>query len=345
MEQSNSSIFNSDMNEEHTIELRNFFHTASLLVTPFLVVLSAVIFIALLSRDPNTYAHSLEMKERLLSDTPGARIIIMGGSGAASSIDSKTLMHALHSEPVNMGVFAGVGMRFITREVQNNIHEGDIILLAPEYEMLQQPSYGDGFLLLQLLEANPTKIKDVVTLHGIIVMTRAFPSWLQFQSAYLVHALRNRFFTHIFTTSERLYTLDNVTHSGDLDTSSAVGIHMSEKELRDTSKEFVRNAIDPVNLSFITALAARAKDTHAQFFVVLPAVPQSAEAGNLPAITSQYEQLVKAVGADHILGTPGYFVFPDTEFLDSIGHLTAAGKVRRTDLILKALKEHAVTTD
>ncbi len=330
------------MNEEHAREFRNFFHTAFLLRIPLFVVLTAVFLIALLSQNGDAYARSLTLKEQLLRDTPGARIIIMGGSGAASSIDSQTLKSVLHLEPVNMGLFAGVGMRFITKEVQNNIHEGDIILLAPEYEMLQQPSYGDGFLLLQMLEANPSKIKDVLTPHGVIVMTRAFPSWLQFQGSYLLHTLHNRFFAHTLTTSEQLYTLDNVNKYGDLDTSSAVGVHLSEKELRDTSEGFVRPAIDPTNLSLITALAARAKDAHAQFFVVLPAVPELAEESNLPAIKAQYAQLVAVIGQDHVLGTPGYFVFPDDEFLDSIGHLTSPGKVRRTDLILKALYEHAV---
>jgi hypothetical protein len=328
------------MNEAHTTELRNFFKTALLLMTPFLVVLTAIILIALASHNPDAYARSIIMKEQLLHDTPGARVIIMGGSGAASSIDSSTLKSALHKEPVNMGLFAGVGMRFIVNEVRNNIHKGDIILLAPEYEMLQQPSYGDGFLLLQLLEENPSKIKDVFTLHGVIVMTRSFPSWLQFQGAYLVHTIHNRLFAHTLTTSEKIYTLDNITRSGDLDTSSAADVHLSEKDLRDTSDGFVRPAIDPTNLSLITSLAVRAKNADAQLFVVLPAVPVLAEVSNLPAIKAQYTELIAALGQDHILGTPGYFVFPNTEFLDAIGHLTAAGKIRRTDLILQALKEH-----
>lgn len=328
---------------EHTKELRDLFTATLFLAAPLLVLVLAIVGIVLLSHNPTTYAHSLDMKEQLLTHTPGARVILMGGSGAASSIDSQTLKKTIHKEPVNMGLFAGVGMRFITNEMKNKIHEGDIILLAPEYEMLQQPSYGDGFLLLQMLEANPKKLPDVLTPHGVIVMTRAFPNWVQFQGKYLVKNIRNYFRPQTPTVSERLYTLANITKYGDLDTSSFSDVHLSQKEITDVGNGFVRPHIDPTNLSLITSLARSAQQKNARLFVVLPAVPASVETSNLSNITSQYNELVAALGAQNVIGAPGYFIFPNTQFLDSIGHLTYSGKAARTELIRRKLEQHLNT--
>lgn len=319
---------------EHRKELREFFNTTLQLIVPVLVVVFFIAIIIVGSANPHSYASSLMQKEKLLHDTSSPRLIILGGSGAASSIDSTTLEKTLDLNPVNMGLFAGVGMRFIINEAKNEIRKGDVILLAPEYEMLQQPSYGDGSYLLQTLYANPSKIISVVTPHGLIVMLRAFPSILQWQGGYIVHTIQNYFLPKELVLSERLYTLEHVTKYGDLDTTSAGDAHLSTAQIVKEGNGFVRSHIDPKNLSLIINLFTETKQKGARAFIVLPAVPESVKENNMPAISAQYETLVSALGTENVIGTPGYFVLPDNQFLDSLGHLTATGKAERTKLIL-----------
>lgn len=322
---------------EHVKELRSICAAALSLLVPCLVVLFGIVAICILSINPQSYASSLGVKEKLLRDTPSPRIIIMGGSGAASSIDSKRLETTLDLSPVNMGVFAGLGMRLIVNEVLPEIRKGDVILLAPEYEMLQQPSYGDGSHLLQTLHANPSKTIDAVTPRGLIVMTRAFPSVLQLQAERIVHTVRNRFLPQEPSLSERLYTLKNITEHGDLDTSSAGDAHLSLEHILKDGNGFVRPHIDPKNLQLIAELFTKARDVGARAFIVLPSVPSSVSESNMANIQLQYAELAAELGEHAIIGIPGYFTFPDNHFLDSLGHLTGKGKVIRTELILNIL--------
>lgn len=303
-----------------------------------LTVVGVLIFIVIIgSTKPDSYAASFSQKEELLINTTTPRLIIMGGSGAAAGIDSVKLGEVTGLAPVNMGVYAGSGMRLIVNDVLPHLRRGDVVILAPEYEMLQQPSYGDGSHLLQILHANPSKIFDIITPRGLVVMTRAFPSVLQQETHRLLQNLRVRD-THGETTlSERLYSIQNITPTGDLDTAVAGDYHLGREQLLREGDDFVRASIEPANLALITRLKEEAEKVGASMYVVLPAVPTSVSEGNTPSIISQYEELLLAIGEESVIGRPGYFVFSDTQFLDSIGHLTVEGRKIRTQLIADQL--------
>lgn len=292
--------------------------------------------IILITADSTSYASSLAFKESLLRSTPSPRIIIIGGSGASSSIDSEKVLKATGYNPVNMGLYAGLGMRFVLNQVRDEIRTGDIVLFAPEYELLQQPSYGDGHLLLEMLHENPTNIVKVMYPRSLIVMTRAFPGWLQLQLHELGARIMQKISPQEETTIERLYRRENVNAYGDLDTSVVSDVHLTlEDIMKDTY--FVRPHIDAKNLILLKDFAQNTTNRGAKLFIVLPAVPKALEKYNIDSVTSQYKELVDVVGKESIIGTPGYFVFPDDQFLDSLGHLTATGKSSRTDKILKLL--------
>ena len=322
--------------KSHLEEIKDFLgfvREALVSIMGLLVILGIVV---LITADSTSYASSLAFKENLLRDTPSPRIIIVGGSGASSSIDSEKMLKATGYNPVNMGLYAGLGMRFVLNQVRDEIRTGDIILFAPEYELLQQPSYGDGHLLLEMLHENPTKLTEFMNPRSLVVMTRAFPGWLQLQIQKLATRISKKVSPREETLVERLYKRENVNLYGDLDTRVVSGVHLTlEDIMKDT--HFVRPHIDAINLTLLKEFALGAVTKGVKLFVVLPAVPKALEKYNIDSVTSQYKELVDVVGKESIIGTPGYFVFPDDQFLDSLGHLTATGKSSRTDKILKLL--------
>lgn len=323
--------------KEHKKEWLNIYHFICELCVPFSVVAALVFLITALSYDPFSYAASFSLKETVLANTASPRLIIVGGSGAAAGIDSKKLGKLTGLAPVNMGVYAGSGMRLVINDVTPHLKRGDVVLLAPEYEMFQQPSYGDGSHLLQILHANPSKIADIITPHGSVVMTRAFPNVLQQETARLMQKLRMRDNRSEKSLSEKLYSIRNITSTGDLDTTVANGYQLGLDKILQEGRGFVRESIESENLELIKNLLKNAASVGATVYVVLPAVPASVSEDNMPAVAAQYKQLASAIGQKSIIGQPGYFIFPDEQFLDSIGHLTFAGRMERTQRIADVL--------
>ena len=323
----------------HRQELRECFHSVTDLMVPFFVAAFILITITVAGVNPTSYGSSLTLKEQLLATTPAPRLIVMGGSGAASSIDTAHLAHLTHTAPVNMALYAGLGMRYIINDVRPEMKKGDIILLAPEYEMLQQPSYGDGFLLLEMMQANPQDIIHGLTQHGIVVMLRAFPTWIQLNAARIYTKIQDHFYPHTKTFAEKLYTIDNITSYGELNTEKDAGDHhLTLEQIHQEGDGFIRPAADPQNLLLIKNFFAEAQSRGVDAYIVIPAIPVAVAQGNIENSYAQFNALLATVGANHVIGIPEFFILPNDDFLDSIGHLTPAGKVIRTERIRQELQ-------
>ena len=83
------------------------------------------------------YFAALKDKHRILKNTTSPKIVFIGGSNLAFGLDSSLIEKKLHMPVVNMGICAPFGLRYILEEVKDNVNPGDIIVIVPEYGMLQ----------------------------------------------------------------------------------------------------------------------------------------------------------------------------------------------------------------
>lgn len=80
-----------------------------------------------------TFMGELGEKVRLLEETEGERIIIVGGSGAAFGVDCALLERELDGYfAVNFGMYAALGTTVMLDLSENLLREGDIVILMPE---------------------------------------------------------------------------------------------------------------------------------------------------------------------------------------------------------------------
>ena len=77
-------------------------------------------------------------KERIAAAAPGPRIIAVGGSATLFSFDSKTASQRFGRPVVNFGTHAGMGLTYILDRAGRILRPGDVVLLAPEYELVQE---------------------------------------------------------------------------------------------------------------------------------------------------------------------------------------------------------------
>src|SRR5687767_11217515 len=73
-------------------------------------------------------------KESLLRTQASPRLIFVGGSSMAFGVNSAQIAAACGRRPVNMGLHAALGLKFMLNEVAPHIRSNDWIIVAPEYQ-------------------------------------------------------------------------------------------------------------------------------------------------------------------------------------------------------------------
>jgi len=107
---------------------------------PSLSMILAIIFAIVLppeTKVPSSYASAYlaagKQKDILLATVESPRIILVGGSSAAFGLDSQIIKDSLGLNPINVGLHAGLGLKYMLDNTYQYIKEGDIVVVAPEY--------------------------------------------------------------------------------------------------------------------------------------------------------------------------------------------------------------------
>jgi hypothetical protein len=98
----------------------------------------------------NSYFAASIDKHRVLHQTPSPKIVFVGGSNLAFGLDSPQIEEKFRMPVVNMGVHASLGLRYMLDEIKEDIHQGDIIIISPEYEQFFGGLNGGESLLYDL---------------------------------------------------------------------------------------------------------------------------------------------------------------------------------------------------
>jgi len=104
----------------------------------------------LIPNNPDAYQAAELDKLNLLELTPSPKIVLVGGSNLAFSMDSELLSNDFGFPVVNMGLAKSVGLEYMLEEVKPHINEGDLVIIAAEYEMYFDLFYGSDGLLVEL---------------------------------------------------------------------------------------------------------------------------------------------------------------------------------------------------
>ena len=86
-------------------------------------------------------------KTRMADAIKGPRILAVGGSGTLFSFDADLAAQRLGRPVINFGTHAGLGLGYILDRAARILRPGDIVLLAPEYELLQQESVANEYAI------------------------------------------------------------------------------------------------------------------------------------------------------------------------------------------------------
>ena len=139
------------------------------------LVVNGTLYAAYRQRNMQGYLAAFLDKEALLQITHGQRVILVGGSSVAFGYDSRVLAKRLGRPVVNMGLQGGLGIRFQLESIKPYLHEGDIIILSPEYHNIVS-LLASGDLLTQMLVVYPQGVKYLSSGHEVLELLRSLPS-------------------------------------------------------------------------------------------------------------------------------------------------------------------------
>ncbi len=277
----------------------------------------------------NEYLAAIIDKHHRLDSLPSPKLVFVGASNLAFGLDCRMIEDTFHIPVVNMGLHGGLGLSFILKEGITNIRQGDIVVLSVEYYVglkgdpqliehaakLYPPaiSYAPAGPLESMLplELRPDflmryleRVRETV-IHGIPGTPGAPPRW----------GYRRQLFSPYGDVVGEL----NMPKPAELKDAN-IGKH-------DYTE----------GITLLNEFAASVRSRGASVYFVYPDYADSYFRKNTAAIDHLRAQYAKSL-AIPIINTPADFVLNDSLFIDTVYHLTKAGREERTRRMISILR-------
>jgi len=299
---------------------------SKLLALGCLVVIVVAVIVKISPRDANNYMAAARDKHRLLYSIKSPRIILAGGSNVAFSVDGQKIAKRFGLPVINMGLHAGVGLRFMLNEIQPALKKGDIVIVFPEYENFSDLS----------LDGIPADLGMAIKFcpecaSGVVSPQQAFNAAtgiLQTAEGDLLRTMGKP------EKTDRVYIRKGFNEWGDmvahLNRPGKINIAGDVLSVRNTT--FPNPAVDLLNSFYQSANAANAR-----VFFMFPGIPIEDDAQSQKKEFFAFYRLLTTSLEIPILGTPLDFFYPKKIFYDTHYHLQKNERAARTNRIIELL--------
>ena len=293
------------------------------------VLLSIAALMIVIPADAEGYLAAANDKYRLLHSVKSPRIILIGGSNAALSIDSEKIEKHFQVPVINMGLTAGTGLRYMLDEVEEGLQEGDVVIVLPEYQHLYAVSFdGTPKLLGYMIKVCPACISVLSSPKQFWVVVIGI---LQTMEGDLIRALKG------VNIASQIYYRQGFNRQGDLISHLNKPIPQKEKvHLKLPSVDYLKTSRMTPSVDLLNAFSQACVSADVRVYFMFPGILVD----DYAAQEEQFAELYKVLSAGldfTILGTPQDFTFPDEFFFDSYYHMNRVGREARTDKIIELL--------
>lgn len=274
----------------------------------------------------HTYQSVIQAKYDHLCDTTSPKIILIGGSSVAYGFDEELLEEETGYSVVNLGLYGGLGDLFQTEIARANIQSGDIVVLAYEYNWIDD----DAFTGI---------ISDMVMsgIDGRIEMYRYIPlrNWGQILGYLPTYVEKKVEYTRdpgedvhhtLFDSNGRLIESRPANVMGDYNESSEAWnpVDLSRMVISQASSTYLRQFADYVENHGAT--------------IVMTAPPLLADAAmSDPSTFTELARCARERTGIPYLGDPADYLFPAEYMYDTVYHCNETGARVRTQMFAQAL--------
>jgi len=274
--------------------------------------------------DP-TYEAAILDKHRLLASSMPPRIIFIGGSNLAFGLDSKMIEKGLGVRTINMGLHAGLGLRYMLFEIKPFVGRGDVVVVIPEYEQFFDSAYDGGDELAYVAMRFPET-------------RRYLTSWKQYRTIILGSSYAFRGSIYNLLTGSRFncsvaYRRDAFSDCGD-----SIGHLDKEPFHKEIQRGWSEGRINREAIDGLNDVNAYVEVRGGKVFFIYPAVEEKQYKLSEKQLNMLSDCLARELKI-RILGKPLDYVFPEDHFFDTVYHLNCRGRAERTVKISKDLQK------
>ena len=310
--------------------MKEFFNKFFLL--GFMVMVSVLLIWFL----PGSYNHDLAPiinKTLRLEKTKPPRIILLGGSGLVVGIDSPALEKTFKIPVVNMGLWAGFGLKFLIEVVKPYIQPGDILVIIPEYGTLKTTSIMD-------INEESRKWFFLVSPQGKLIYRDNKKALLKDQ--FLLFQLKAQGFLRnlIQFRLSSFFNPGSPQYSGKFNENGDIRndpfVKRLPKDLEGFETRFNLSLEERV-FTFLNDFYSYVESKGGKAYLIYSCLPQEEYQRNEDEI-KKLEESFKNNLKIPVLGNPKDFLYPYTYFSNTINHLANTGKSERTQKIIRLLQ-------
>lgn len=260
-------------------------------------------------------------KDSLLDHVPSPRIVLVGGSNLSFGINSQLIKDSLGLNPVNTGITAALGLKFMLDNVVSHVKKGDIILLIPEYPLLTEDyDFGSEELLRMTLEVDRSKLR----LLNITQDLKILPFLPKYALSKFVPS------EYWKSREDPVYGLHSFNRYGDTYTHWGLPRRLIRTE-KLTDAPINEDAVEGIR-RFRDSVESR----HAIFLLSYCCL-QDISYYRMEPVIKKIEQAYLKNGFQ-VLGTPERYRMPDSLTFNTPYHLNKQGADYRTSLLIGDLK-------
>ncbi len=305
--------------------------TFKLLFLAGLVIYSHLPFVIPMHRNAiirNEYLLADIDKHEILANTPSPKIVFVGGSNLAFGISSGQIKKATGYNVVNMGIYIGLGLSYMLEEVKPYMNSGDIVVIVPEYEVYFPELIEDKDYLLRLLLYYPKGVKylrDPLTI--LEVSNNFFYGYSQVLRTSVNQAISPQ------ENYEDIYLRSAFNKFGD------VTSHLETSSYPPRKEKLNRKVwqIDWTAVKLMNQFNADVQKRGVKVYYLYPSVSELYVKISLDTIKAIDGRLRQKLNFP-ILSTPERYIYPIEDFFDTVYHLNAQGREKRSQMVIKDLK-------
>lgn len=276
----------------------------------------------------DTFMGELKHKVRLLQETEGKRIILVGGSNVAFGIDSSLLeQHFPDYHVVNFGMYAALGTTVMLDLSEPYIREGDIVILLPEQQEQTLSDYFDPTIMWQGVDG-AFELLLSLTPEQQGMMLAHFPDFAARKFSYLLRGDSPQ--------PEGVYRRDSFNSSGDIVSDICSQNVMPGGFDANTP---IRFEADMVTAEFVERVNRYAEAVAASGAILWYGFcPMNGAAVADDGMADSFYDALQSQLSFPILGNPHNSILDPGWFYDTNFHLNNSGKIVYTRQLIRDIK-------
>jgi hypothetical protein len=263
-------------------------------------------------------------KDSLLKVAVSPRIIFIGGSNVSFGLNSQAIKDSLNLNPINTGIHAGIGLKYMLDNVIQYIKAGDIIVLMPEYPHFQDNFYeGEEALFNTVFDVNKKNMK-------LLSFRQIFNG---ISSIIKISFSRFNPLEYLRVKVDEVYSVNSFNQYGDVYTHWDKERKWFAPSKLNYKFKFNMDVIQKIK-DFQNQVSAKG----ATMLISYPSFQDISFSNSKDLIKRVEEELLKTDFI--ILGTPERYMMPDSLMFNSTYHLNKKGVDYRTQLFIEDFKEY-----